>query len=58
MLRQGRVAAAGAPGGTPAESLIVDVHGVRAAVTRPGPGDLPRVRFLGTVAGSRRRLPR
>ncbi|MEW2263240.1 ABC transporter ATP-binding protein [Streptomyces sp. NPDC047853] len=51
VLRQGRVVAAGTPGETLTESLIADVYGVRAAVTRPGPGDRPHIRFLGTVAG-------
>ncbi|MEZ3182710.1 ABC transporter ATP-binding protein [Streptomyces pimonensis] len=52
VLRQGRAVAAGTPGGTLTESLIADVYGVRAAVTRPGPGDRPHIRFLGTVAGN------
>ncbi len=50
VLRQGRVVAAGPPGDTLTESLIADVYGVRAAVTRPGPDDRPHIRFLGTVA--------
>lgn len=52
VLRQGRVVAAGTPGSTLTESLIANVYGVRAAVTRPGPGDRPHIRFLGTVAGN------
>ncbi|MFE9022660.1 ABC transporter ATP-binding protein [Streptomyces sp. NPDC007808] len=52
ILRQGRVVAAGAPGATLTESLIADVYGVRAAVTHPGPGARPHIRFLGTVADS------
>ncbi|MGY4280320.1 ABC transporter ATP-binding protein [Streptomyces sp. M18.1] len=50
VLRQGRVVAAGPPGDTLTESLIADVYGVRAEVTRPGPDDRPHIRFLGTVA--------
>lgn len=52
VLRQGRVVAAGPPGDTLTESLIADVYGVRAEVTRPGPDDRPHIRFLGTVAGN------
>ncbi|MFJ8077585.1 ABC transporter ATP-binding protein [Streptomyces sp. NPDC096176] len=52
VLREGRVVAAGSPGDTLTESLIADVYGVRAAVTRPGPGNRPHIRFLGTVAGN------
>ncbi|MBQ0876818.1 ABC transporter ATP-binding protein [Streptomyces sp. RT42] len=50
VLRQGRVVTAGPPGDTLTESLIADVYGVRAEVTRPGPDDRPHIRFLGTVA--------
>ncbi|MBJ6617933.1 ABC transporter ATP-binding protein [Streptomyces sp. DHE17-7] len=50
VLRQGRVVAAGPPGDTLTESLIADVYGVRAEVTRPGSDDRPHIRFLGTVA--------
>ncbi|WP_217683895.1 ABC transporter ATP-binding protein [Streptomyces sp. KAI 90] len=49
VLRQGRVVAAGLPGDTLTESLIADVYGVRAEITRPGPDDRPHIRFLGTV---------
>ncbi|MFI6206231.1 ABC transporter ATP-binding protein [Streptomyces sp. NPDC051041] len=51
VLRDGRVVTAGSPGDTLTESLIADVYGVRATVTRPGPGDRPHIRFLGTMAG-------
>ncbi|MEV1064877.1 ABC transporter ATP-binding protein [Streptomyces sp. NPDC050263] len=52
VLREGRVVAAGTPAATLTESLIADVYGVRATVTRPDPGDdRPFIRFLGTVAG-------
>ncbi|WP_433545261.1 ABC transporter ATP-binding protein [Streptomyces sp. CA-294286] len=49
VLRQGRVVAAGSPAGTLTGSLIADVYGVRAEVTRPGPDDRPHIRFLGTA---------
>ncbi|NEA78272.1 ABC transporter ATP-binding protein [Actinospica acidiphila] len=52
VLRGGRVVAAGTPGDTLTEPLIADVYGVRAEVTRPGPGDRPHIRFLGTVAAN------
>ncbi|WP_215450429.1 ABC transporter ATP-binding protein [Streptomyces sp. ATCC 21386] len=51
VLRDGRVVAAGTPAATLTESLIADVYGVRATVTRPGSGDRPHIRFLGTAAG-------
>ncbi|MFE9385906.1 ABC transporter ATP-binding protein [Streptomyces sp. NPDC007025] len=50
VLKQGRVVAVGTPGETLTESLIADVYGVRAAVTRPGPGHRPHIRFLDIVA--------
>nr|WP_156726307.1 ABC transporter ATP-binding protein [Streptomyces apocyni] len=53
VLRKGRVVTAGTPAATLTESLIADVYGVRATVTRPGPDDRPHIRFLGTVAGAR-----
>ncbi|MGA5346807.1 ABC transporter ATP-binding protein [Streptomyces griseoincarnatus] len=52
ILRGGRVVAAGTPGDTLTEPLIADVYGVRAEVTRSGPGDRPHIRFLGTVAAT------
>ncbi|NED22070.1 ABC transporter ATP-binding protein [Streptomyces sp. SID9913] len=52
VLRGGRVVAAGTPGDTLTEPLIADVYGVRTEVTRPGPGDRPHIRFLGTVAAN------
>ena len=48
----GLVVAAGHPGDTLTEPLIADVYGVRAEVTRSGPGDRPHIRFLGTVTGN------
>ncbi|MGY0020534.1 ABC transporter ATP-binding protein [Streptomyces sp. cg35] len=50
VLRQGRVVAAGEPGTVLTEDLIADVYGVRAHITRPGPGERPHIRFLGTLA--------
>ncbi|MFE2190909.1 ABC transporter ATP-binding protein [Streptomyces olivaceus] len=52
VLRDGLVVAAGHPGDTLTEPLIADVYGVRAEVTRSGPGDRPHIRFLGTVTGN------
>ncbi|MEU6161473.1 ABC transporter ATP-binding protein [Streptomyces sp. NPDC047130] len=52
VLREGRVVAAGSPADTLTETLIADVYGVRAEVTRPGPTDRPHIRFLGTVTGT------
>jgi iron complex transport system ATP-binding protein len=52
VLRQGRVVAAGDPGAVLTEELIADVYGVRAHITRPGPGERPHIRFLGTLAGT------
>ncbi|MEV1024885.1 ABC transporter ATP-binding protein [Streptomyces sp. NPDC050264] len=52
VLRRGRVVAAGEPGAVLTEDLIADVYGVRAEITRPGPGDRPHIRFLGTLAGA------
>ncbi|KOG38652.1 ABC transporter ATP-binding protein [Streptomyces resistomycificus] len=49
VLNTGRVVAGGAPGEVLTEELIAEVYGVRAAVTREGPGDRPHVRFLGTL---------
>ncbi|MEV3859423.1 ABC transporter ATP-binding protein [Streptomyces sp. NPDC050095] len=49
VLREGRVVAAGEPGGVLTEDLVADVYGVRAHITRPGPGERPHIRFLGTV---------
>ncbi|WP_053751021.1 ABC transporter ATP-binding protein [Streptomyces sp. MMG1533] len=50
VLHTGRVVAGGAPGDVLTERLIAEVYGVRAAVTREGPGKRPHVRFLGTLA--------
>ncbi|MFJ9037270.1 ABC transporter ATP-binding protein [Streptomyces sp. NPDC102406] len=50
VLRQGRVVAAGEPGAVLTEELIADVYGVRAHLTRPGPGERPHIRFLGTLS--------
>ncbi|WP_399414068.1 hypothetical protein [Streptomyces sp. ZS0098] len=50
VLRNGLVVAAGRPGYTLTDPLIADVYGVRAEVTRSGPGDRPHIPFLGTVA--------
>ncbi|MEU3785634.1 ABC transporter ATP-binding protein [Streptomyces sp900129855] len=49
VLRQGRVVAAGSPQDVLTETLVADVYGVRATVTRtgPGPDDRPHIRFLG-----------
>ncbi|WP_432105861.1 ABC transporter ATP-binding protein [Streptomyces sp. bgisy091] len=52
VLQNGRVIDVGTPDDTLTEPLIADVYGVRAEVTRPGPGDRPHIRFLGTVAGN------
>lgn len=49
ILKQGRVVAAGAPYDVLTESLIADVYGVRATITRPGPTDRPHIRFLGPL---------
>ncbi|WP_063727417.1 ABC transporter ATP-binding protein [Streptomyces sp. RTd22] len=46
VLREGRVAAAGAPGDVLTEELIADVYGVRTAVTPDGPDGRPHIRFL------------
>ncbi|MEU6390818.1 ABC transporter ATP-binding protein [Streptomyces sp. NPDC046939] len=53
VLRRGRVVAAGAPGAVLTEELIADVYGVRAHLSRPGPGERPHIRFLGTLTGHR-----
>ncbi|MFG2115826.1 ABC transporter ATP-binding protein [Streptomyces sp. NPDC048718] len=50
VLRAGRVVAAGPAAEVLTEELIASVYGVRAEVTRPGPGGRPHVRFLGTTA--------
>ncbi|MFI0773768.1 ABC transporter ATP-binding protein [Streptomyces sp. NPDC021212] len=46
VLREGRVAAAGAPGDVLTEDLIAEVYGVRTAVTPDGPDGRPHIRFL------------
>ncbi|MFF7653361.1 ABC transporter ATP-binding protein [Streptomyces sp. NPDC007983] len=46
VLREGRVAAAGAPGDVLTEELIAEVYGVRTAVTPDGPDGRPHIRFL------------
>ncbi|MFC4498101.1 MULTISPECIES: ABC transporter ATP-binding protein [Streptomyces] len=50
VLGQGRVVASGTPDDVLTETLIADVYGVRAAVTRAD--DRPHIRFLGPVADS------
>ncbi|MFF3850633.1 hypothetical protein [Streptomyces sp. NPDC002328] len=45
-LKKGRVVAVGSPQDVLTESLVADVYGVRAAVTRTGPDDRPHIRFL------------
>jgi iron complex transport system ATP-binding protein len=57
VLSQGRVVACGSPYEVLTEDLIGDVYGVRATVTRSGPGDRPQVRFLGTLPPRRPREP-
>lgn len=52
VLRHGRVVACGSPQNVLTERLIADVYGVRATVTRTGPGDRPHIRFLGTLPPS------
>ncbi|KFF98496.1 histidinol phosphatase [Streptomyces scabiei] len=49
VLGQGRVVAAGTPHDVLTESLVADVYGVRATVTRTGPDDRPHIRFLGPL---------
>ncbi|TLS44990.1 ABC transporter ATP-binding protein [Streptomyces montanus] len=49
VLKQGRVVACGSPRDVLTASLIGDVYGVRAAVTREGPDDRPHIRFLGAL---------
>lgn len=52
VLQHGRVVASGSPQNVLTETLIADVYGVRATVTRTGPGDRPHIRFLGTLPPS------
>ncbi|MFF0754191.1 ABC transporter ATP-binding protein [Streptomyces sp. NPDC004267] len=49
VLHEGRVVAGGPVADVLTERLVMDVYGVRAAVSRPGPGDRPHIRFLGTA---------
>ncbi|WP_019545890.1 ABC transporter ATP-binding protein [Streptomyces sulphureus] len=46
VLREGRVAAAGAPAEVLTEELVHDVYRVRAAITPEGPDGRPAIRFL------------
>ncbi|MGR4880537.1 ABC transporter ATP-binding protein [Streptomyces sp. LARHCF249] len=49
VLARGRVVACRSPQDVLTETLIAEVYGVRATVTRAGPGDRPHIRFLGTL---------
>ncbi|WP_432076881.1 ABC transporter ATP-binding protein [Streptomyces wuyuanensis] len=52
VLARGRMVACGSPQEVLTETLIADVYGVRATITRPGPADRPHIRFLGTLPPS------